>query len=88
MWGLDRSIPSYQNIASEIDKAHESFQSDCERDTVIQNFSKLQRKKCATRSSAWSFARTAPLFPCSALLASPARSAALTRSLACSLTRS
>ena len=54
--------------------------------TVGQNNQEYRRKYWATRSSVRSFARTAHSFACSALLALLARSAALTRLFALSLT--
>ena len=56
--------------------------------TVGQNNQEYRLKYCAIRSSAHLFLRTAHSFACSALLASLARSAALTRLLARSLPRS
>ena len=55
---------------------------------MVDNSQEYKLEYWATRSSVWSFARTAHSFACSALLASLARSAALIRSLARSLTRS
>ena len=49
--------------------------------TMVQNNQKYKRKFWATCSSDRSFARTVHLFACSALLPSPACSAALIRSL-------
>ena len=70
---------------NEGDKKGENVTRLTRQSTVGQNSQELGRKYWATRSSVRSFARTAHLFACSALLPSLARSIALTRSLARSL---
>ena len=57
----------------------------CRPRTVVWNRQEWRRKYWATRSSVYSFARTAHSFACSGLLVLLAPSAALTCSLACSL---
>ena len=77
MQGMKGHLVARQNLANPMIRGGKN---------PLHSDSEYLEKYWATRSSARSFARTAQSFACYALLASFARSAALTRSLACSLT--
>ena len=66
------------------EKKEQNEEAEC-KCTMVENSREYRLKYWVIRSSVRSFARTAYSFACSGLLASLAPSAALTRSLACSL---